>query len=934
MLYTNKTIQNNKKTILSFVFFLLFSSNLLAQSEENIKATWIYNIANTVEWAKEDTIKQFKIGVFSSAKMAKELTDMANSKPIKGKPVKVVLFKRIKDITPTQILFVSFDENYYVDLVINRITGHNTLLITDQYENKKLIMVNLLSLQDKAKHFEVNQRNAELEDLTLSKVLIKQGGSDVDLKDLYSKTEKELQEERQKLQKQARLLDDKEKQINKQQKEIEDKQSKLESKEEEVRIQKLRLDSMNKEITVQRETVRKNMEILIRQEQKIKLQDVEYQNQISEMKNFESSLAKKKEEVNKINKDLQQKQKALGESHATIQTQKGIIYIFMGFIAVILILIFFVTSAWIKKQKINKQLNIQNIAINKQKDEISNQAKHLELINTELEKLSIVASKTDNAVTIMDAKGNFEWVNAGFTRLYGYTLQLLTHEKDENIIGASKNPEIKILLQRCIDNKESIFYENLSETRQGKKIWVQTSITPILNAEQEVIKLVSIDTDINKQKLAEREIREQHKMIVEQAHELERKNQELEKLSIVASETDNAILIMDAEGNFIWVNDAYTRMFGFTLDYLVNNISKNIIGPETNTEIKKIVRSCIRDKQSVDYEFKALTADKKSIWIHTTLTPISGKDGQIKNLVAIDTDISKLKEAEIEIRQQSEELIAQKEELRFQNDKIENQNVHIRASINYALTIQKAILPTVSDMNKYFESVVIMRPKDIVSGDFYWMAHLPKKGEFSEKLFFATVDCTGHGVPGAFMSMIGNRLLNEIVLESKIVTPKDILTELHKKVVIALKQNESDNNDGMDLCLIRIETNDNGKYIVKYSGAKRPLYYYQSKTKKLEILRADRKSIGGIKKKRLSIDFTNQEIILEKEDRLWLSTDGIVDQNANNRKRFGTSRFLKIIEETSEMSLITQKNTIEKELDIYQNGEEQRDDITVLGIKL
>jgi PAS domain S-box-containing protein len=795
-------------------------------------------------------------------------------------------------------------------------------------------MVNLLSLQDKAKHFEVNQRNAELEDLTLSKVLIKQGGSDVDLKDLYSKTEKELQEERQKLQKQARLLDDKEKQINKQQKEIEDKQSKLESKEEEVRIQKLRLDSMNKEITVQRETVRKNMEILIRQEQKIKLQDVEYQNQISEMKNFESSLAKKKEEVNKINKDLQQKQKALGESHATIQTQKGIIYIFMGFIAVILILIFFVTSAWIKKQKINKQLNIQNIAINKQKDEILNQAKHLELINTELEKLSIVASKTDNAVTIMDAKGNFEWVNAGFTRLYGYTLQLLTHEKDENIIGASKNPEIKILLQRCIDNKESIFYENLSETRQGKKIWVQTSITPILNAEQEVIKLVSIDTDINKQKLAEREIREQHKMIVEQAHELERKNQELEKLSIVASETDNAILIMDAEGNFIWVNDAYTRMFGFTLDYLVNNISKNIIGPETNTEIKKIVRSCIRDKQSVDYEFKALTADKKSIWIHTTLTPISGKDGQIKNLVAIDTDISKLKEAEIEIRQQSEELIAQKEELRFQNDKIENQNVHIRASINYALTIQKAILPTVSDMNKYFESVVIMRPKDIVSGDFYWMAHLPKKGEFSEKLFFATVDCTGHGVPGAFMSMIGNRLLNEIVLESKIVTPKDILTELHKKVVIALKQNESDNNDGMDLCLIRIETNDNGKYIVKYSGAKRPLYYYQSKTKKLEILRADRKSIGGIKKKRHSIDFTNQEIILEKEDRLWLSTDGIVDQNANNRKRFGTSRFLKIIEETSEMSLITQKNTIEKELDIYQNGEEQRDDITVLGIKL
>jgi serine phosphatase RsbU (regulator of sigma subunit) len=244
------------------------------------------------------------------------------------------------------------------------------------------------------------------------------------------------------------------------------------------------------------------------------------------------------------------------------------------------------------------------------------------------------------------------------------------------------------------------------------------------------------------------------------------------------------------------------------------------------------------------------------------------------------------------------------------------------------------MLPTAQDLNKYFDSFVITRPKDIVSGDFYWMAHLPQKGEYSEKIFLAVVDCTGHGVPGAFMSMIGNRLLNEIVLESKIVTPKDILTELHEKVKTALKQGESDNNDGMDLCLVRIERNADKTFTVKFSGAKRPLYYYSAKTKKLETLRADRKSIGGAKAKRRVIDYTNQEIVLEKNDRLWLSTDGIVDQNAADRKRFGTGRFLKIIEQSAEQSLEVQKTIIEKELDLYQAGEEQRDDITVLGIKL
>ncbi|MCK5169419.1 MAG: PAS domain-containing protein, partial [Bacteroidales bacterium] len=168
--------------------------------------------------------------------------------------------------------------------------------------------------------------------------------------------------------------------------------------------------------------------------------------------------------------------------------------------------------------------------ITQQKEEISTQAENLLKANEELEKLSIAVSKTDNAIVIMDAKGNFEWVNDGFTRLYNLTFDEFITKRGKNILDCSSNPNIKEELHKCIYEKETISYEFFYLTESNKKVWTQTTITPILDDKNEVIRLIAIDSDITDVKLAENEILQKNEEILAQKDELEKHRFHLEKL--------------------------------------------------------------------------------------------------------------------------------------------------------------------------------------------------------------------------------------------------------------------------------------------------------------------------------------------------------------------------------------------------------------------
>jgi len=758
----------------------------------------MFNISHGTEWLSEDTITSYSFGVFGSAAIYKEVAKFAETKIIKGKPVNVIRFKRVSDISATHILFVPFDDNYYIEQIFGRIKGKNILLFTEQAPIKKYTVINFLSEKEKKKSFEINTKNIAEQELIISKTLLKIGGTEKDLRNLYTQTEKKLLEKQKKLETQKLKLDKlevnlkaKEKKISQQQLEIDAKQGLVDVKESELVIQQASIDSMKVELQNEREKLEKSREILADKENEIDSQKAALAEEVRQKEAIKKSNELASDELREKQEKIKEIDARLDESNDTVETQKWAIYVFLGFIAIILVLIVFSIRANKKKKEANELLTKQKDVLHKQKEEIEAQTKQLESANTELEKLSIVASKTDNAVTIMDAEGNFEWINAGYTRLFGYTLQLLTHELDENIKNISGNEKIKALIEKCIEDKQTVFYENKTLTRAGKAVWAQTTLTPILDEEENVVKLVSIDTDISKQK-----------------------------------------------------------------------------------------------------------------------------------------------DAEKEIRQQSEELVAQKDELLVKNEEIEEAHGSIQSSIKYAKSIQNSILPIHANMDKFFNSFVLFMPKDIVSGDFYWFAHLPAKAGYTEKVFLAAIDCTGHGVPGAFMSLIGNRLLNEIVVEKKIVAPRLILEELHKGVIKALKQDVRDNNDGMDVCLIRLEYCKDGIQRLKFAGAKRPLFYHKKGEQEVKMLNGDRKSIGGTQKKRTNVQFTDQEIELVPGDKAWLSTDGLIDQNNSTRKRYGTPRFTQLLNKLVKEDLLTQETGILTSLIQYQGAEEQRDDITVIGIEI
>jgi serine phosphatase RsbU (regulator of sigma subunit)/tetratricopeptide (TPR) repeat protein len=289
-----------------------------------------------------------------------------------------------------------------------------------------------------------------------------------------------------------------------------------------------------------------------------------------------------------------------------------------------------------------------------------------------------------------------------------------------------------------------------------------------------------------------------------------------------------------------------------------------------------------------------------------------------------------------QLASQFKEIARQNQEAAKKNEIILKTNEKITSSINYAQTIQQAILPTGRNMQEALDDFfVIYRPKDIVSGDFYWFSHIKSKQEGeADKVFVAVADCTGHGVPGAFMSMIGNTLFNEIVNHESIYQPAEVLTLLNERTQIALKQNsksgESSNQDGMDVCLCLLERVNHSQTKVTFAGAKRPLYVY--KGAEFTEMKGDRKCIGGFQKG--VVDFTDNEFILDNGSVLYLTTDGFADQNDPNRRKIGSRRLKKMLSDNAHLLLFRQKLALENVLDGHKQDSDQRDDITIVGIKL
>lgn len=257
---------------------------------------------------------------------------------------------------------------------------------------------------------------------------------------------------------------------------------------------------------------------------------------------------------------------------------------------------------------------------------------------------------------------------------------------------------------------------------------------------------------------------------------------------------------------------------------------------------------------------------------------------------------------------------------------IQEKNRNITDSIRYALTIQQAVLPTPEEMNRLFdEYFVIFKPKDIVSGDFYWTVN------YKGKTFVAIVDCTGHGVPGGFMSMIGNALLNEIVTIERIFSPAKILEKLHQDVRAALQQEKAKNDDGMDISIFCLDKTETGNKIT-FAGAKQSMFYVENH--QIIKLKGDRMSIGGRRSKRQDSNFKEQTIILQNGSMVYLMSDGFADQSDLQGQKVGSNVIIEKLEKIADLPTEKQKQELENLLEQHQRTAPQRDDITLLGIRL
>lgn len=285
-----------------------------------------------------------------------------------------------------------------------------------------------------------------------------------------------------------------------------------------------------------------------------------------------------------------------------------------------------------------------------------------------------------------------------------------------------------------------------------------------------------------------------------------------------------------------------------------------------------------------------------------------------------------------EIRTQNEELESQKEEIEAQRDlaeeqrdQIEHQNEEIQASIRYAFRIQTAALPPKSYLNDILgDHFVLNKPRDIVSGDFYWVARR------DNHLFFAVGDCTGHGVPGAFMSMLGLTALNDIVKSLDICQAGEILDRLASRIRDSLHQGSADGNtskDGMDISLCIYEP-DTRK--LQFAAAHNSLYIINNG--ELRIVEADNIGIDSYVDE--SFNFTNHELNLKNDDVLYLFTDGFPDQFGGPKgKKYKYKRFREFLVKIHGETMMRQKWLLDEEIESWKIGHPQLDDIMVMGVK-
>ncbi|MCQ2973506.1 MAG: PAS domain-containing protein [Bacteroidales bacterium] len=646
------------------------------------------------------------------------------------------------------------------------------------------------------------------------------------------------------------------------------------------------------------------------------------------------------------------------KSNETIKTQNNLI-LYLSIIGVVaLIAIFIISFSNILKSQKNKKLEEQKSIIQKKSLELQTK-------NIELERISFVADQTDNGIIIINSMFVIEWLNKGILKLlwpeYLEKADKFIHKPIKQLFS----DDVILNLEKCFSIKESVSFE----LKWPQNKWFQTTLTPFKSKIGNK-KIIAIITDISQQKYAEEEIeknkrelemqtnlmsiinselnaqktaiseqneelKQKREELMIQAEELEKTNQELEKLSLVAKKTDNTIFIADSNGKITWGNQAFVRLTGFNIEeyiskydynpFIINN-SENNENTNNNIDAVEIVK---QTKKAINYISTLINIKGKITILQTDLSPVLDENNNVAQLIAVMSDITKLKQAK---------------------EKIDEQNKEITESLEYARKIQDALQPMPIYMNTVLDEYFIINiPKNIVSGDFHWIDY--KNGN----TIIALADCTGHGIPGAFMSMLGTVTLSNIISSLTDMSASSVLNQLREKIIKLLHQRGKfgEAQDGMDISLCIYNEK---KKTLHFSGAFSFTYIARKgkpdndtiniakKTDSkiitsdtidsyLFTLKPDRMPIGIHCKE--NTPFHDIELKVNKGDILYMTSDGYIDQfGGEKNKKFYSANFEKMLLNIQNLDINQQKEKITKRFYEWKGENDQVDDVHIIGIKL
>ncbi|MBD3270790.1 PAS domain S-box protein [Candidatus Peregrinibacteria bacterium] len=376
------------------------------------------------------------------------------------------------------------------------------------------------------------------------------------------------------------------------------------------------------------------------------------------------------------------------------------------------------------------------------------------------------------------------------------------------------------------------------------------------------------------------------------------------------------IAIVDFNENFTFTNPATDKIFNVPPGSLIGKSIAEYTDEHNLNIIKQQTQKRISGQSSI-YEIEILWKNGERRNIIITATPQFNSNNEPIETHGIFQDITERKRL-------IEELRSAKEAAEQAYNIIEKKNRNITDSIEYAKGIQQAIFPSEELIQVYFpNSFILYKTKDIVSGDFPWIAY---KNNIN---FIAAVDCTGHGVPGAFMSIVGSTLLNQALNEHNLNKPSDILEDLNQSIFRMIQTSEESGfKDGLDIALCSIDFNND---LLQFAGAFRPLIIIRDE--KVIQISGDIYPIGYYFHQEVN-EFTNHEFRLENNDLIYIFSDGYIHQfGGKHNKKFMLKRFKELLLKVHKLPMQTQKLIIKEEHEKWKGQREQLDDILILGIK-